>query len=314
MFENRLAKNAKHLARWAKREGIGCYRVYDADIPEFNVAVDWYDGAARVEEYGRPKKIDPAVADRRLEDARLVTARVLGIDPADVVLRVRRRRGEREQHERFADRGAFREVREGDLVFRVNLTDYLDTGLFLDDRLLRARIRASSRDARFLNLFAHTCAATVAAAKGGARTTTSVDLSNTYLEWGRANLALNGFGADAHRAHELVRADALRWIRDMSARASRRFDLVYLAPPTHSQSKAMDADFDVQRDHVPLIRDVARLLAPGGELLFTTNLRTFALDGPALAPLEVRDISAAVTPPDFAKRPRLRAFSIRARA
>jgi 23S rRNA (guanine2445-N2)-methyltransferase / 23S rRNA (guanine2069-N7)-methyltransferase len=192
----------------------------------------------------------------------------------------------------------------------VNLTDYLDTGLFLDDRLLRARIRAQSEGKRFLNLFAHTCAATVAAARGGARTTTSVDLSNTYLEWGRENLALNG---SRGREHELLRTDVLSFVREARERRARRWDLVYLAPPTYSQSKAMHGDFDVQRDHVALLHDVAALVAPGGEILFTTNLRTFEIDTRRVDDLDVSEVTRDVTPVDFAKSPRVRAFSLRLR-
>jgi len=304
MFANRLRKNEKRVGRWARRQGITAYRIYDADIPEFNVAVDWYDGAVRVEEYRRPKKVAANLADRRIEDVLIVVPEVLGVDPEDVVLRVRGRREAGAQEERRADLGHLRTVREGDEVFLVNLDDYLDTGLFLDDRAIRRRIREGARDKRFLNLFCYTCTASVAAAAGGARTTTSVDLSNRYLDWGRENFEANGLAKGANR---FVRADVLAWLSEhVSGR--ERWDQILLAPPTYSKSKSMSGDFDVQRDHVRLIRDTASLLAAGGELIFTTNLRTFALDEAALGGLGAREITAEITPEDFRKKPRIRAY------
>ncbi|MBZ5640065.1 MAG: bifunctional 23S rRNA (guanine(2069)-N(7))-methyltransferase RlmK/23S rRNA (guanine(2445)-N(2))-methyltransferase RlmL [Acidobacteriia bacterium] len=303
----KLVKNRRDLAPWAERLGLTCYRLYDTDMPEYNLAIDWYDGAVRVEEYAPPRKVPVEAAERRLRDALLVVPEALGVDSADVVLRVRRRRVPGEQHERRDDRGRFREVREGDLRFLVNLTDYLDTGLFLDDRLLRRRVRERAAGRDFLNLFAYTCAATVAAAAGGARTTTSVDLSNVYLAWGRRNLALNGLEAPRHR---FVRADVVRWLAAGGER--HRYDLILVAPPTHSRSKGMAAEFDVQRDHATLIARSARRLAPGGEMLFSTNLRGFVLDEAGIPEVAAREITEEMTPPDFARRPRLRAWELRA--
>lgn len=314
-FAKKLRANLREAVRRARREGITAYRVYDADIPEWNVAVDWYDGAVRVEEYHRPKKVPEAVAERRLRDVMHVVPEVLDVDPADVVLRVRRRRGPREQVDRFGDTGRFREVREGDLRFRVNVHDYLDTGLFLDDRGVRAWIRDHARDRAFLNLFAYTCTASVAAAAGGARSTTSVDLSNVYLGWGRDNFRLNGQLDDRHA---FVRADVAAFLRgrddrrgrgpDRRVPAGERYDLAFVAPPTWSRSKGMRGDFDVQRDHPGLLGAVARRLAPGGRILFTTNLRTFAMDPAVERTCAVREITEAVTPHDFARRPRIRAW------
>jgi 23S rRNA (guanine2445-N2)-methyltransferase / 23S rRNA (guanine2069-N7)-methyltransferase len=305
-FRTRLRRNLKRLGGAARREGLGCYRVYDADLPAYNLAVDWYDGKVRVEEYARPKRVRESDADRRLRDALLVVAEVLEVDRADVSLRVRARRAPGEQHRSRGDAGRLHPVREGSLRFLVNLDDYLDTGLFLDDRLLRRRLLESSRDRDVLDLFAYTCTASAAAAVGGARSTTSVDLSQRYLAWGRQNFALNGVELAGHR---FERADALRWIDDPRRRG--RYDLVFLAPPTHSTSRRMQSDFDVQRDHADLLARTARLLTPGGEILFSTNLRGFELVDPPPAPLAAREISAEITPFDFATRPRLRAWSIR---
>ena len=307
-FENRLRANLERLGAWAAREGLTCYRLYDSDVPEYNLSVDWYDGSVRVEEYEPPRSVSPEAAERHLRDALLVVPRVLGVAPASVVLRVRRRRGPGEQHPRYDDRGKRHEVREGDLRFLVNLTDYIDTGLFLDDRLLRRRIRERSRDRDVLNLFAYTCSVTVAAAAGGARSTTSVDLSNTYLTWGRANLEANELFDTRHR---LVRADVLRWLT--RGGGGRRYGLIFLAPPTWSRSRGMAREFDVERDHARLLADAARLLAPGGEIVFATSRRDFVLDEEALPGLAAEEITAGVTPPDFERRPRLRAFALRTR-
>jgi 23S rRNA (guanine2445-N2)-methyltransferase / 23S rRNA (guanine2069-N7)-methyltransferase len=305
-FAKRLAANDRERARRASRDGLTAYRVYDADVPEFNVAVDRYGDAVRVEEYARPRKVDPARAERRLRDVMRVVPDVLRVDPGRVVLRVRRRLGKHEQHMKYGDRGSFSVVREGELRFRVNLTDYLDTGLFLDDRLLRRRIRDGAEGLDVLNLFAYTCTASVAAAIGGARSTTSVDLSRTYLEWGRANLQLNGVGNGRHR---FVRADAVRYLH--SPRDRERFGLIFAAPPARSRSRGMDRDFDVQRDHAALLRSAARRLAPGGHLLFTTSLRRFEPDEDGLRGLTLLEITREVTPFDFRSRPRLRAWEVR---
>ncbi|MEE2637698.1 MAG: bifunctional 23S rRNA (guanine(2069)-N(7))-methyltransferase RlmK/23S rRNA (guanine(2445)-N(2))-methyltransferase RlmL [Acidobacteriota bacterium] len=300
----RLRKNLTRLRPWAERHALTCYRIYDADVPEYNLAVDWYDGAVRVEEYGRPRKVPPADADRRLRDALLVVQEMLDLDPDAVVLRVRRRRGPGEPHQRPADRHRVRHVRERDLRFEVNLEDYLDTGLFLDDRCLRQLVQERSLGAHFLNLFSYTCTASVAAAFGGARSTTNVDLSNTSLDWGRRNFALNDLPLQPHR---FVRADVSQWL---SGEGPNRYDLVFLAPPMHSRSKAMQSDLDVQRDHVDLIQRVGTRLAPTGYILFATNLKGFALDHSGLRGWRALDITEQVTPFDFARRPRLRAWTL----
>lgn len=303
-FRHKLLANDRDRRKQAGRDRLTAFRVYDADVPEYNVAIDRYGDAVRVEEYARPGKIDPDRADRRLQDVLRIVPEALQVDPARVVLRVRRRLGPNEQHGRRGERGRFFEVREGDLIFRVNLDDYLDTGLFMDDRVLRRLIRERSASLDFLNLFAYTCTATVAAAAGGARSTTSVDLSRTYLDWGRSNLERNRLLGGRH---EFLRGDATRFVR--TARA--RYGLIFLAPPSRSRSRGMDRDFDVQRDHVGLLRAAAGLLAPGGDLVFTTNLRRFEMDVAGLGHLSCREITSEVTPFDFAARPRLRAWVVR---
>lgn len=305
-FANKLRKNLRVLRRWAKRNDVTCYRVYDTDMPVYNLAVDWYDGALRVEEYAPPKRVREAQADHRLHDALQAVAEVFEVEPKEIVLRQRRRLKGGQQHERRGEAGVLRPVREGELSFLVNLTDYLDTGLFLDDRLLRKRIRERAEGIDFLNLFAYTCTASVAAAAGGAKTTTSIDLSSTYLDWGGRNFALNGFEDGPWPAHRRIRDDVLAALKEPS---DRQYDLIFVAPPTWSRSKAMQGDFDIQRDHGWLLERCSERLTPGGEILFTTNLREFEFDGPA--GVEAREITEEITPRDFARRPRLRAWALR---
>ncbi|MFO0335694.1 MAG: class I SAM-dependent methyltransferase, partial [Pseudomonadota bacterium] len=213
-----------------------------------------------------------------------------------------------EQYTKLAERREFHTVEEGGLKFLVTFTDYLDTGLFLDHRLTRARLRELAAGRRFLNLFAYTGTGTVYAAAGGAASTTTVDLSRTYLDWARENLRLNGFEG---REHVLVQADALAWLKEAPA---GQWDLVFLDPPTFSNSKRMDGTLDVQRDHVPLLRDTVRLLAPGGVLVFSTNYTRFRLDAEALSEYEAKDVSRATIPKDFERNPKIhRCFEIRRR-
>ncbi|MHB1135295.1 MAG: bifunctional 23S rRNA (guanine(2069)-N(7))-methyltransferase RlmK/23S rRNA (guanine(2445)-N(2))-methyltransferase RlmL [Coriobacteriia bacterium] len=323
MFANRLRKNARHLGKWARREGVTCYRVYDADLPEYAVAVDLYQGAgadegrrfAHVAEYAPPATVDPEAARTRLVEAVEAVADVLEIAPENVALKVRQRQRGSAQYERQAERGQWVEVAEGGLRFWVNLHDYLDTGLFLDHRPVRAMVRELAGGTRVCNLFAYTGAASVYAHAGGAKYVATVDLSATYLDWAKRSMALNGFGDGP--TNRIFRSDVLRWLSDERRRIeegrARRYGLVYCDPPTFSRSKSMgERTFDVQRDHVGIINDAVALLEPGGALVFSTNLRTFTLDEDALTGLAIEDVSASTIPPDFARNPRIhRCFVIR---
>ena len=293
-FAKRLRANARRLRPWAEREKLTCYRMYDADIPLYNITVDWYDGRVRVEEYPRPPKVPEIDADRRLRDALLVVSEVLEVDRSDVVLRVSRRPGQNGRSEHHGDRGRFQTVREGGLLFRVNLDDHPKTGLTLDERLLRRWILERADGCHFLNLFAGTCAASVAAAAGGARSTTSVDRSRTNLDWGRANFNLNGETGDAHH---FVRDDAMGFVR---GRCSGRGFSLALVIPTSAET-----------DHRRLLAATARLLHPDGEVLFATRTKRFELDEEDLRGLSSHEITAPLTPPDFVSRPRLRVWRIR---
>ncbi|MCK9531653.1 MAG: bifunctional 23S rRNA (guanine(2069)-N(7))-methyltransferase RlmK/23S rRNA (guanine(2445)-N(2))-methyltransferase RlmL [Gammaproteobacteria bacterium] len=304
-FENRLRKNLKHLGRWARREGVDAWRVYDADLPDYAFAVDIYQSDrlyVHVQEYEAPPNVDAEKVDQRAREALTVIPQVLEIPPAQMVFKIRRRQKGAAQYEKLGTDSGFHEVREGRARFLVNLGDYLDTGLFLDHRITRQMVGDRAADKRFLNLFAYTCTATVHAALGGARSTTSVDMSNTYLEWGERNLHLNGLGGSQHR---FVQADCLAWLEEAAPRERGAYDLAFLDPPTFSNSKRMRGTFDVQRDHVEVIRQVMELLAPGGVLVFSTNFRKFRLDEDVLADFAVQDLNRTTLPPDFERNPRI---------
>lgn len=304
MLANRLGKNLRNIGKWAEREKVTCYRLYDADMPEYAVAVDIYEEKdskrqwACVQEYEAPPSVDRAVARMRLEEAMTTISRMTRIPEERVVLRVRRRQRGPSQYGRIDAAKRFIRVGENECVFLVNLTDYLDTGLFLDHRNTRRIIRKMSAGRRFLNLFAYTGTATVCAARGGAAATTSVDMSASYLKWARKNMEINGFGG---RNAEFVQADCLAWIKEHK----RRYGLIFLDPPTFSNSKKMAGHLDISRDHPFLIRAAAGLLEKGGVLIFSNNYRKFKMNRDALKDLQVEDITMETIPRDFSRRPRI---------
>jgi len=321
MFANRLDKNLKRLSKHAQRAQVSCYRLYDADMPEYSFAIDRYAVAATdtvhlyVQEYAAPASIDVSAARRRRREALSILPGVLQIAPERIHLRLRRRQSGSEQYQRQSTAPVSNAgqrmltVEEGGLKFLVNLDDYLDTGLFLDHRLTRARLRERARGARFLNLFCYTASATVYAASGGARGTVSVDLSNSYLDWAAQNFKLNGLDPAHHR---LERADCRQWLRE-AAGTDASFDLILLDPPTFSNSKRMQGVLDIQRDHPELIELCMRLLAARGLLLFSTNAQRFRPDPVIEQRWQVTDISAQTLPFDFERNPRIhRCFEISA--
>jgi 23S rRNA G2069 N7-methylase RlmK/C1962 C5-methylase RlmI len=321
MLANRVRRNARHLGKWAKREGVTCWRVYDRDIPEVPLTIDRYESALVIADLRRftegesDSETDSETetetdtesdtdSDRRprathdprwLDAMSAAAAAALSIAPGDVFLKRRERqsgRREGKQYERLGDTGAWRTVTEAGRRFHVNLSDYLDTGLFLDHRITRARFAAEAAGKRVLNLFAYTGAFTVYAATAGAAASTTVDLSKTYLEWAGRNWDANAI--DPAR-HERVHADVRRFLAD--ARASlTRWDLAIVDPPTFSSSARMDYTWDVQRDHAALLADVARVMMPGGVVYFSTNRRRFQL---ADSIADADDLTAATIPPDF---------------
>jgi 23S rRNA (guanine2445-N2)-methyltransferase / 23S rRNA (guanine2069-N7)-methyltransferase len=304
MFANRLRKNLQRLDPWAERERIDCFRVYDADMPEYAFAIDLYGRGTRqvyVQEYAPPKTVNQESARERRREVLAVLPEVLSVPIAQVHSRVRKPQKGAEQYEKRESVDERHAVSEGGLKFWVNFRDYLDTGLFLDHRIMRAMLRSWAKDTDFLNLFCYTGSASVYAAAGGARSTTGVDLSNTYLDWAHENLLLNGFGGNNH---ELYRADCLAWLEEQESRGPR-FDLIFVDPPTFSNSKRMDGVLDVQRDHVGMIRRSLKLLRPTGRLVFSTNYTRFKLDSEALTDLAIEDISAATIPKDFERHARI---------
>jgi 23S rRNA (guanine2445-N2)-methyltransferase / 23S rRNA (guanine2069-N7)-methyltransferase len=305
MFANRLQKNLKTLSKWAKQNAITCYRVYDADLPEYAVAIDIYQSEqtwVHVQEYEPPKTIDQHKANQRLAELLTEIPRVLGVSREQVVLKIRRKQKSTDQYEKHSDTGRFHTIIESGCKLLVNFEDYLDTGLFLDHRPIRLKIQQQAAGKRFLNLFAYTGSATVHAAVGGASATTTVDMSNTYINWAKNNLALNTVGGE----HEFIQADCLEWLdSEANQRQPRKYDLIFLDPPTFSNSKRMDDVFDIQRDHVQLITYAARLLAKDGTLYFSTNFRRFKIDLEALAGLRITDISTISIPKDFARNAKI---------
>lgn len=284
MLANRVRKNARHLAKWAKREDVTCYRLYDRDIPEVPVTVDTYEGALVVNDY----RIDPS--DGAWLDA-VSAAAGAAMDATEVHVKRRERlvdRREGHQYERQSDAGAWRWVKEGGLSFRVNLSDYVDTGLFLDHRITRAKVAAET-GATMLNLFCYTGAFTVHAAAAG-KSVTSVDMSRTYLDWAGDNLAKNFLTG------ELVQEDVREFLAN-ARRAGQRWDVVVVDPPTFSNSKRMDYTFDVQRDHAALLADVAAVA--NNVVWFSTNRKRFRLEWDGV----MTDQTHATTPPDFRHRP-----------
>jgi len=363
MFANRLAKNLKKQQTWAERSGVSCYRLYDADMPEYAFAIDIYrtveapqshsplqparasdpmrqshaslrdaqppqssspmprmpdpaPAAASeltwlyVQEYAAPAEIELEAVRRRRGEALSTLSDVTGVVPERICVRTRRKNKRGEQYGKVQDRANFHVVVEDGLKFLVNFDDYLDTGLFLDHRVTRARLRAASSGKRFLNLFAYTCTATVYAAAGGAVSTTSVDMSNTYLNWAQRNFELNDLSPERNG---LVQADCRIWLEE-GVRSRERYDLIFIDPPTFSNSKRMEGVLDVERDHPALIDGCARLLAPGGLIVFSTNSQRFRLDDALSRRYDIQDISAKTLPRDFERNPRIhRCYEVRVR-
>jgi 23S rRNA G2445 N2-methylase RlmL/tRNA G37 N-methylase Trm5 len=299
-FANRLKKNVKQLEKWAKREQISCYRLYDADIPEYNVAVDWYDGEVVIHEYAAPSNVDEQIAQKRLFDIVTLVPQVLQVPTDAIVLKVREKQKGKEQYQALAKAGQYKTVSEYGAKFLVNLRDYLDTGLFLDHRVTRRSIQQQAKDKAVLNLFAYTGSASVHAALGGARSVTTVDMSNTYLDWAKRNFAINDL---AGKQYQFVQANVLEWLAD----CKNQFELIFVDPPTFSNSKRMEDTWDVQRDHVKLLTMISKLVAPNGKVIFSNNKRKFKIAREELeaAGWLIKDISAASLPEDFKRNPQI---------
>jgi 23S rRNA G2069 N7-methylase RlmK/C1962 C5-methylase RlmI len=303
LLADRLKKRHRQLRKWAKRRGISCFRLYERDIPEFPCIVDWYDGEAVVWVYRRKKDETPKAEEEYVELTLSQCAEGLGLEPSAVHVKERfRQRTEEgvEQYGKFGTQGRVKVVEEQGLKFEVNLSDFLDTGLFLDHRVARSWIRDEAKGKRVLNLFSYTGSFSAYAMAGEAKSVTTVDMSKTYCAWAKKNLELNGL--DMTR-HELVASDVLSWIKKMKGKG-RRFDLIICDPPTFSNSKRMEeSSFSIERDHPWLLADLMTCLEPGGKLFFSNNARKFKLDlTPVKMDWSVEEMSEKSVPEDFRNR------------
>ncbi len=296
MFENRLRKVYRHLTKQARNAGITCFRIYDHDLPEFPFIVEWYEGRLYVSEYKRRHGLGEDEHEAWLEGCRDVLSQVLEVPQEQVFFKMRQRKeGRQGQYQRLAEEKNEFLVQENRLKFIVNLSDYLDTGLFLDHRITRQLVREEAKDKRVLNLFCYTGSFSVYAVAGGASKVVSSDLSKTYLDWTVRNVALN---FPDYAGHEAAHGDVLAYLPTL---ADGSFDLIVLDPPTFSNSKRMEGILDVQRDHAGMINQCLRILAPGGTLYFSTNFTRFELDGKNIRVSNTKDITRQTTPFDFPK-------------
>jgi 23S rRNA (guanine2445-N2)-methyltransferase / 23S rRNA (guanine2069-N7)-methyltransferase len=296
-LRNRLEKNIKKLKSWLRRENVTCWRVYDADLPEYAAAIDNYEGWIHIQEYAPPATIPQETARKRLGELIRVVCEVFDVSLERIAIKQRRPQMRKARYQRVDEREELITVQEAGLKFAINLFDYIDTGLFLDHRPVRAQVKKIAKNKRFLNLFCYTGSASVYAVAGGAVSTTSVDLSAVYLEWAARNFELNDFQG---KQHQLVQADVLSWL----GAETQMYDLIFVDPPTFSNSKRAD-DFDVQKDHVRLLQLCAQRLAKDGVILFSTNYRKFRLDRESLSDFDMADLSASSIPPDFRRDQRI---------
>ena len=298
MFRNRLAKVFRHRSRIARKTGVGCFRIYDHDLPEFPFCIDQYETHVYVSEYKRRHGMADEAHDAWLSQCLEIISNITEVPATQVHAKMRQRKtGRQGQYQKLDEAREEFTVQEGGLNFRVNLTDYLDTGLFLDHRLTRDWVRRHSKDRAVMNLFAYTGSFSVYAAAGGADRVHTVDLSNTYLQWAERNMQANGF-VDGDR-FRFIQADVKQYLNEL---AKESFDLIIMDPPTFSNSKRMDDFLDVQRDHVALITAAMATLKTGGQLVFSTNYRRFELNTEALHQWTIKDITRATTPFDFEGR------------
>jgi 23S rRNA (cytosine1962-C5)-methyltransferase len=300
MFENRLLKNYKHRIKQAKRQNISCWRLYDHDLPEYPICVEIYEDYIYIAEYNRRHALSDEDHTIWLADTKTIIANITGIPIENMYLRVRKRMDHKEEQyekDEAVPESKIISVQETGLKFLVNLTDYLDSGLFLDHRLTRQMVQAEAKDTEFLNLFSYTSSFSVYAAAAGAKTVTSVDLSKTYLSWSEENFALNKLKNLV--AYQFVHADVKQYLKTLP---SNKYDLVVMDPPTFSNSKRMKSVLDIQLDHVELINDVLRAMKPEGILYFSTNYSKFVLSTEEIHSKQIKDITKATTPFDFEGR------------
>ncbi|MCZ2223104.1 MAG: class I SAM-dependent methyltransferase [Chitinophagales bacterium] len=295
MFENRLQKVFKHKSKLAKRQNISCYRIYDHDLPEFPLCIELYENKIYLAEYVRRHKMTEDEHETWLEKCIEVIVKIIGIRDENVYIKQRKRKSNRhDQYEKTDDKKDFFVVEENGLKFLINLTDYLDTGLFLDHRITRKMVMEQSAGKRVLNLFAYTGSFSVYAAAGKAATVTTVDLSKTYLQWAEDNFTINLLKDKSK--YFFIHADVKQYLKTLKPNS---FDLVIMDPPTFSNSKRMKDFLDIQQDHVTLLNDVLQALSPNGIIYFSTNYTKFVIDTEKINSKEIKDITKATTAFDF---------------
>ncbi|MBE9560583.1 MAG: bifunctional 23S rRNA (guanine(2069)-N(7))-methyltransferase RlmK/23S rRNA (guanine(2445)-N(2))-methyltransferase RlmL [Proteobacteria bacterium] len=304
MFANRLKKNYKHLKKWARKNNVSCYRVYDADIPQYAVAIDKYEHWVHVQEYQAPKTIDKQKAFLRINDVIDVVADILETKQQNVVLKVRKKQEGSSQYQKQDKKEYTTTVTENGLKFIINMYDYIDTGLFLDHRATRSLVKKLAKDRSFLNLFAYTGSVTVYAAAGGAASTTTVDMSNTYLNWAQENMELNGYTGNVYTEsrHKFIREDCLKWLKQ-AIDENQKYQLIFVDPPTFSNSKKMDTSLDINRDHAALLSGCLALLEDDGQIIFSTNAKSFKFDESLRDDCFIKEITAQTTTEDFRRKP-----------
>jgi 23S rRNA (cytosine1962-C5)-methyltransferase len=298
MFRNRLEKVYRHLGKQAKRLEVTCYRLYDHDLPEFPFCIEIYEQNIYVAEYKRRHGMDEDEHDEWMNQSMFVICEILKVNEANIFLKLRQRKpGRLGQYQKTGVKQSEFVVKENNLRFIVNLSDYLDTGLFLDHRVTREKVKAEVKEKKVLNLFSYTGSFSVYAASGEANEVVTVDLSKTYLDWAKRNMQLNGF-EDAGK-YKFIQADVLQYLKTISENS---FDLIILDPPTFSNSKRMKDILDIQRDHVRLINDCLRVLKSGGKIYFSTNYKKFVLDTASIQSSSIKNITKQTTPFDFEGR------------
>lgn len=294
MFRNRLEKVYRHLSKQARKQGISCYRIYDHDLPEFPFIIEIYEDKLYVSEYKRRHNMSEEEHDEWMEACIGVMAEVLSVSKDNIFLKLRQRKaGRLGQYQKLNEEKNEFIVQENGLQFIVNLSDYLDTGLFLDHRITRQMVREASDGKKVLNLFCYTGSFSVYAIAGGASEVVSVDLSRTYLNWASRNVALN---FTTYQHHKLVHADVMQYLKELPP---ENFDIIVMDPPTFSNSKRMEDILDIQKDHVALINDCLRILKGGGKLYFSTNYSRFQIDKENIKTKNIKDITKATTPFDY---------------
>ncbi len=298
MFTNRISKNLKKLKSWLEKEKIECFRLYDKDIPEFAVSIDVYNNFVHVQEYKPPDTVDLRKASQRMGKIGEILPKILNIPKSNIFVKVRQKQKGVSQYQKHQSKGIFHEVKENDCTFLVNFSDYLDTGLFLDHRLTRELIGRMAKGKSFLNLFSYSGTATVYAARGGATSTVSVDLSKHYINWAKRNLAVNGFGESKHL---FFQADCISWMKDNHY----KYDLIFIDPPTFSNSKRLDSFFEIQKDHVLLIQLASKMLKDNGHIIFSNNFRKFKMDMNSLSGFSIKNITGSTIPFDFKRSPKI---------